>query len=225
MSEVESIIEDQVDAVLEESPSSPQHRIILVGKLIDALESDATWVDMYGITGELVVPDIHREEDEVGLLLKEARKVRCLHCYRDILSCYREAPGRAQTPDHSFWYVARNKDSCGCTLHECKMAQVNELLSCCLPCAWKIVAASRIRIISTPFAKDGDTRELPSLYAGQPISANLTIHTLFHWGSSAGDTSKRFLLRFNVEEVIREWLVSGPKRGDFIATVRYENSL
>lgn len=85
----------------------------------------------------------------------------------------------------------------------------------------QVVAAASIRIISTPFAKESEDNELPSLYAGQPISANLTIHTSFHWGSTPSDTDKKYLLRFNIEEMVREWLVSGPKRGDFIAKVRY----
>jgi hypothetical protein len=58
----------------------------------------------------------------------------------------------------------------------------------------------------------------PSLYAGQPISANLTIRTSFHWGGQ-NESTRRCILRFNLEEVVREWLVSGPKRGDFLATV------
>jgi hypothetical protein len=60
----------------------------------------------------------------------------------------------------------------------------------------------------------------PSLYAGQPIAANLTIKTSFHWGGQDEPTS-RCVLRFNVEEMVREWLISGPKRGDFLATVRH----
>jgi len=60
----------------------------------------------------------------------------------------------------------------------------------------------------------------PSLYAGQPISANLIIKTSFHWGAKQDDPTRRYVLRFNVEEMVREWLVSGPKRGDFVATVR-----
>jgi len=77
--EVESIVEAQVRSVLESSPSSPHHRIILVSKLIDALESDAAWVDMYGITGELVVPSSLKEEGEISELLSKARKVRRIY--------------------------------------------------------------------------------------------------------------------------------------------------
>lgn len=71
---MESIIESCVQTVLEESPSR-QHHIILVGKLVDALESDAGWVELYGITGELIVPNIQEEQGEIGELLKKARQV------------------------------------------------------------------------------------------------------------------------------------------------------
>jgi hypothetical protein len=74
---VESIIESCVQTVLEESPSL-QHHIILVGKLVDALESDAGWVELYGITGELIVPNIHEEQSEIGKLLKKARQVNII---------------------------------------------------------------------------------------------------------------------------------------------------
>ncbi|KDR81848.1 hypothetical protein GALMADRAFT_240099 [Galerina marginata CBS 339.88] len=180
--EVESIIESQVRDIIEESASSSQHRIILVSKLIDALESDAAWVDMYGITGELVVPEIQQQDDEIAGLLKEARK--------------RLADHRHPDSPIGFW-------------REIKIPVDVPFMN--------IVAAARIRIISTPFAKESESHELPSLYAGQPLSAHLTIHSSFHWGSNPSDTNKRYLLRFNIEEMVRDWLVSGPKRGDFVA--------
>lgn len=67
--------------MLEDSPS-PQHHIILVGKLVDALESDAAWVELYGITGELIVPDIHKEQGEIGELLKKTRQVNIIRSSR-----------------------------------------------------------------------------------------------------------------------------------------------
>jgi len=83
----------------------------------------------------------------------------------------------------------------------------------------QIVASVQIQVLSTPFAKDTGSDQLPSLYAGQPISALLKIHTSFHWGQNPTDPKTQFLLRFNIEEMVREWLVSGPKRGDFAAMV------
>jgi len=182
--EVESIVEAQVRSVLESSPSSPHHRITLVSKLIDALESDAAWVDMYGITGELVVPSSLKEEGEIGDLLNKARKRLAEH---------------------------RHPNSAEGNWREIKIPVDVPFMN--------IVAAASIRILSTPFAKQTTDSQgpPPSLYAGQPISASLTIHTSFHWGSSPSDSNKHYLLRFNIEEMAREWLVSGPKRGDFVA--------
>jgi hypothetical protein len=61
-----------------------------------------------------------------------------------------------------------------------------------------------------------------SLYAGQPIQALLTIHTSFHWGPGTreGEEEKTYRMRFDVEELLSDWLVSGQKRGDFLAKVR-----
>ncbi|PPR03937.1 hypothetical protein CVT26_001142 [Gymnopilus dilepis] len=183
--EVESIIESQVRAIIEEKESSSHHRITVVSRLVDALESDAAWVEMYGITGELNVPELRKKEElseEVAELLKEARK--------------RLADHRHPESPVGFW-------------REIKIPVDVPFMN--------VVAAASIRIISTPFAKESDGHGVPSLYAGQPISANLTIHTSFHWGSTPNDANKGYLLRFNIEEMVREWLVSGPKRGDFIA--------
>ncbi|PPQ67646.1 hypothetical protein CVT25_012674 [Psilocybe cyanescens] len=180
--EVESIVERHVRSIIEENESSSGQRIIVVSKLIDALESEAAWVEMYGITGELVIPKTAKRDDEADELLEEARKRLAAHRHPDI--------------PVGFW-------------REIKIPVDVPFMN--------IVAAARIRIISTPFAKNYEQHKLPSLYAGQPISAHLTLHTSFHWGSNPSDINRQYLLRFNIEEMVREWLVSGPKRGDFIA--------
>jgi len=179
--EVESIIESYVQTVLEESPSL-QHHIILVGKLVDALESDAGWVELYGITGELIVPDIHKEQGEIGELLKKARQLLAEHTHPE--------------PSAGIW-------------REIKIPVDVPIMN--------IVAAACIHIISTPFFKEMEPDTKPSLHAGQPIAANLTIKTSFHW-SDQNEPTRRCVLRYNIEEMVREWLVSGPKRGDFLAT-------
>lgn len=83
----------------------------------------------------------------------------------------------------------------------------------------KIVAAAHLRILSTPFSTPIPNARLPPLYAGQPISAMLTITTSFHWGESKSQPSRWFVMRFDVEEMVKDWLVSGRKRGDFSVTV------
>ena len=72
---MESIIHDQVRGILEEFPSKAHTRTVLVSKLVNALESDAAWVEMYGITGELAVPQFSAVEPEFVDLMKEAVKV------------------------------------------------------------------------------------------------------------------------------------------------------
>jgi trafficking protein particle complex subunit 10 len=84
----------------------------------------------------------------------------------------------------------------------------------------KIVAAASIRILSNPFSMEVSTDRQPPLYAGQPISATLIITTSFHWGESKNHSNRRYMLRFDVEEMVKDWLVSGRKRGDFFVTVR-----
>lgn len=85
----------------------------------------------------------------------------------------------------------------------------------------QIVVAARIRIVPTPSALHSSNDFLPSMYAGQPICASLSITTSFHWAGEHQNTHRRYKLRFDVEEMVKDWLVSGRKRGDFYATVRH----
>lgn len=83
----------------------------------------------------------------------------------------------------------------------------------------KIVAAARIHILSTRSSSETSVEPLPSLYAGQPIPAMLTIKTSFHWGERKSPLNLHYRMRFDVEEMVKEWLMSGRKRGEFSATV------
>lgn len=73
-------------------------------------------------------------------------------------------------------------------------------------------------ILATPFGSV-NSNGTPSLYAGQPISTEVKISTSFRWGPNRDDQNQSFMMRYNVEETIRDWLISGPKRGEFIAKV------
>lgn len=179
--EVESVIQDQVQLVLDEIPDSQQHRLPLINHLVEELERDAAWVDLYGITGELVAPESSTGDEQLRELLTRVKKRLSEHTHPH--------------PSEREW-------------REIKIPVDVPYMN--------IVAAACVRLISTPFTNASSSEKF-SLYAGQPISANLTIHTSFHWGSTAQDTGRRYNLRFNIEEMVREWLVSGPKRGDFIA--------
>jgi hypothetical protein len=56
--EVESLIEHSVDEALASSSTPSVHRDVLINAFVQALEKDASWVEMYGITGELIVPGL-----------------------------------------------------------------------------------------------------------------------------------------------------------------------
>ena len=83
----------------------------------------------------------------------------------------------------------------------------------------QIVAAARITILRAPFGSATDSGSMMPLYAGQPISAEVKIDTSFHWSPSANDRSQEFLMWYNIDEIIRDWLISGPKQGEFVAKV------
>ena len=69
------MIQDQVQLVLDEIPDSQQHRLPLINHLVEELERDAAWVDLYGITGELVVPESSTGEEQLRELLTRVKKV------------------------------------------------------------------------------------------------------------------------------------------------------
>lgn len=69
------MIQDQVQLVLDEVPDSQQHRLPLINHLVEELERDAAWVDLYGITGELVVPESSTGDEQLRELLTRVKKV------------------------------------------------------------------------------------------------------------------------------------------------------
>ena len=73
----------------------------------------------------------------------------------------------------------------------------------------KVVAAACLRI-----NQDSGHIGKRTLYAGQPIHANLSIHTSFHWGS---EKLPEYSMRFDIEELVKDWLISGHMRGNFVA--------
>ncbi|KAJ7582878.1 trafficking protein particle complex subunit 10 [Mycena floridula] len=173
--EVESVIEEAVASVLTEMPSLTESRLALISNLVDTLEFDASWVEVYGLCGELNVPTGRREPQELSEALSRVKKVLSGH----------------QTSATGPWHEIRIPVD---------VPNMN------------IVAAAGIKIVAGEAS-----HELPALYAGQPIDALLTIHTSFHWGSSTNPKDKQYMMQFDVDEMVRDWLVSGKKRGDFMA--------
>ncbi|KAJ7751971.1 trafficking protein particle complex subunit 10 [Mycena metata] len=178
--EVEALIETSVEQVLSSSTALLAERVELVNKLVEALEQDSAWVEMYGMSGELNVPEVFGELGDGDDPLH--RVIKLLHEHKH------------PHPPVGKW-------------REIKIPVDVPYMN--------IVAAACIRLESTSMSSD--VEHTPSLYAGQPIPAILTIHTSFHWGSSVHDKERAYMMRFDVEEMVREWLVSGRKRGDFAA--------
>jgi hypothetical protein len=85
---VEYVIEKAVSKVLADSPLTNHHRVTMVDTLVKALENDAGWVDLYGITGELNVPGtLHpRTEDSLRQLLEKAMKVHTIYASFEALA-------------------------------------------------------------------------------------------------------------------------------------------
>ena len=81
----------------------------------------------------------------------------------------------------------------------------------------QILAVVRLRILATPLM--ADSNQIPPLYAGQPIPALISIQTSFHWGTKQDANHTLYHMRFDIEEMARDWLISGRKRGDFEAKV------
>ncbi|KAJ7098036.1 trafficking protein particle complex subunit 10 [Mycena belliarum] len=180
--EVEALIEASVEQVTSSLTASLAERVGLVNRLVEALEQDSAWVEMYGLSGELNVPEVVGELDQSDEPLSQV--IKLLHEHRH------------PHPSEGKW-------------REIKIPVDVPYMT--------IVAAARIRLVSSTSTSGISSERTPSLYAGQPIPAILTIHTSFHWGSSVNDKERAYMMRFDVEEMVREWLVSGRKRGDFAA--------
>jgi len=177
------VLEQALDEALDEFPQHGVDRSRLIAHLIQALESDANWVELYSITGELKVPT---SNDDAALkeVLTRIRKI-----------VEKGRPGAVMS----------------CPWREIRIQVDVPLMD--------ILASVRFRILATPSSEESTPiHPLPPLYAGQPFSALLTIHTSFHWGMKQESSRKSYQMRFDVEEMVRDWLIGGRKRGDFEVT-------
>ncbi|KAG1756516.1 trafficking protein particle complex subunit 10 [Suillus paluster] len=96
------------------------------------------------------------------------------------------------------------------------------------PCPWReikipvdvprmnIVTAAQIAV-QPSLPSDTRSDQLPPIYAGQPIPATLIFKTSFHWAEKEGK-QRSYKMRYDVEERVKDWLLCGRKRGDFVAT-------
>jgi hypothetical protein len=83
-SEVENFIRDSVQDVVVNFPSLLSQRDVLVDELLRVLENDASWVELYGITGELIIPAVDERPGERG---------ECLDLVKRVLSPYMISSG------------------------------------------------------------------------------------------------------------------------------------
>ncbi|KAI0288169.1 trafficking protein particle complex subunit 10 [Russula brevipes] len=180
--EVEAVLEGAIDEALQEFPQHRPDRSRMVAHMIQTLESDPDWVELYSITGELKVP----ASDDNGIPTEIITRVR------EMLE-----KGRPTVVRSSPWREIR--------------IQVDVPLM-------DILAAVRFRVLASPFSTDLECADqLPPLYAGQPIPALLSIQTSFHWGTRQDANRKSYQMRFDIAEMVQDWLISGRKRGDFVA--------
>ncbi|GBE82036.1 hypothetical protein SCP_0404120 [Sparassis crispa] len=179
--EVESLVDLSVQQVLLESPSLEPHCDELIDKVIQALEGDAKWIELYSITGELVVPGLPDEEGEVGA---------ALHRLKEILSMDRSG--------------------------QFTFGEWREVIIPVDVPRMHILAAARLQILPNPFSTVS-VGKVPRLFAGQPISAVVSVTTSFHWAPAEDSNNETYHLRYDIEEMTQDWLVCGRKRGDFIA--------
>jgi hypothetical protein len=67
------VLEQTVDEALKDFPRHGCDRNRLITQIVRALESDAGWVELYGITGELNVPtfDVDSAAKEISSRIRE----------------------------------------------------------------------------------------------------------------------------------------------------------
>ncbi|KAI9065113.1 hypothetical protein FKP32DRAFT_1674998 [Trametes sanguinea] len=179
--EVESLIEIAVGEVVSETPTLEQLRQDMIDVLVKALETDASWVELYGVTGELIVPGVKPDEDDLETGLRRAMEIL----------------NKRRSP-----------------------ASFGEWRDIVIPVdvpQMHILAAARLEVLENPFSHEKSQKRTRPLYAGQPISALLTVTTSFHWAPPEDTKVESYMMRYDIEDLTQDWLVSGRKRGDFLA--------
>ena len=81
LSEVESLIELAVAQAVSEKHELAVLRQDIVDKLVQALETDAAWVGLYGVTGELVATKVKMDADKLVSGLQRAMEVRSSYSF------------------------------------------------------------------------------------------------------------------------------------------------
>ena len=75
VTEVEQVIESVIDEVIATSDGLKLLRPEILDALVQALEKDASWVPLYEVTGELIIPEVAAEEGDLGEALTKVKEV------------------------------------------------------------------------------------------------------------------------------------------------------
>ena len=218
LSEIEAVLDQVVDETLNEFPIHHSCRSLLIAHTLKALDCDSGWVEPYVVTGELRVPELSEDglPKEVISRIREACYPTALREERLLLfrRYWQRADPLTQVTLHG------EKSAFKSTYHLWRLVPIihpSVLLHLTRVVVLQILAAVRFHVLATPVLADSD--QLPPLYAGQPIQALLSIMTSFHWGTRQDANHTSYQMRFDIEEMVRDWLISGQKRGDFEAKV------
>ena len=84
MAEVESLINAAVAEVVADDDSLSPHCELLTDKLVEALSKSADWIELYGVTGELVIPENLSEDAELAAAFARLKEVSLA---RQVVDC------------------------------------------------------------------------------------------------------------------------------------------
>ena len=82
--DVEALVLQTAQEVLPGLLESSPQRGMLVSKLIEALEGDSSWIEMYELTGEVNVPESHdKEAEDLAEAMISVKQVKSalFHCW------------------------------------------------------------------------------------------------------------------------------------------------
>jgi hypothetical protein len=119
--EVQSVIEDGVDALNSKHPDLHEWRLNVINKVVEALEADISWLEVYGLSGELNIPgNFENVEEELRGPLQELQEVGSFVATPpgvNHVSGPKSPQAYVSTPRH----LARNQDTGRRAYHECEL--------------------------------------------------------------------------------------------------------
>ena len=120
------MLEQTVDDALSDFPQHGRDRNHLIAHLIRALESDANWVELYGITGELKVPAFDDDSAAKEILFR-IREVGTQLLHEETDTYHSADAGKGQAYRCEKWSLARDPHSSRRTTYECKFQSLMPL--------------------------------------------------------------------------------------------------